>query len=440
MSNKTFKKAAWLGVSSGLVLIASNHINTAAHAQTAQTLPPVTVDAPKVKRAKPKVVQATSHSRVAARNAHTSQGYSDTASPSAGPGAGTRRAESAWGHVEGYVATRSGTGTKTDTPLVETPAAISVVTQDQIQAQGAQSISQAVRYVPGVTAEQAGADMRFNNIYVRGFLADQYLDGMKLFNLGFAYPIIEPYNLERVEVLHGPASVLYGQASPGGLLDMVSKRPTEDPYHEMFLSTGSYGRIQGGVDLSGPIDQNKEWLYRFTASGFDVGSQVDFTRYERVSIAPSLTWRPDNDTTITFLGTYQNDPKAGFYNTLPAKGYGTLSPLANGQFIPTSFYPGVPSQDQMSRELGQIGYVAEHHFDNVWTVRQTFDTATKPVRFRRFSRLAFQRPIRTAWRDRPSLKTIEDAHSLSTIRPKRNSQLVPSRIPPCSASITKTTR
>jgi iron complex outermembrane recepter protein len=171
-------------------------------------------------------------------------------------------------------------------------------------------------------------------------------------------------------VLHGPASVLYGQASPGGLVDLVSKRPTEDPYHEAFLSTGSYGRIQGGVDLSGPIDQHKEWLYRFVASGLDVGSQVDFTRYERVSIAPSLTWRPDTDTTITFLGTYQNDPKAGFFNQLPSKGYGTLFPLANGQFIPTNFYPGVPSVDSMSRETGQVGYLAEHRFDNIWTVRQ----------------------------------------------------------------------
>jgi iron complex outermembrane recepter protein len=101
-----------------------------------------------------------------------------------------------------------------------------------------------------------------------------------------------------------------------------------------------------------------------------VGSQVDFTRYERVSIAPSLTWRPDTDTTITFLGTYQNDPNAGFFNQLPSKGYGTLFPLANGRFIPTNFYPGVPDIDQMSRETEQVGYLAEHRFDNIWTVRQ----------------------------------------------------------------------
>ena len=340
-----------------------------ARVSDAAALPPVVVQSPAAKRAKPKATQGASRSHVAG-GASRNAGRGAAASSAGGSGAGKRQGESAWGHVDGYVATQGASGTKTDTPLIETPAAISVITQDQIQAQAAQSISQAVRYTSGVRSETSGADGRFDNIYIRGFPADLYLDGMKLFTTGFATSIVETYNLERAEVLHGPASVLYGQASPGGLVDMASKRPTEDPYHEMFLSTGSYGRIQGGVDLSGPIDKNKEWLYRFTASGFDVGSQVDTTRYQRVSIAPSLTWRPDTDTTITFLGTYQNDPKAGFFNQLPAKGYGTLFPLASGQFIPTGFYPGVPSVDQMSRESGQIGYLAEHHFDNIWTVRQ----------------------------------------------------------------------
>jgi iron complex outermembrane receptor protein len=278
--------------------------------------------------------------------------------------------ETAWGPVEGYVATRSASDTKIDAPLIETPAAISVVTKDQVQAQAAQTIPQAVRYTSGVRVDATGADNRFDNIYIRGFQADLYLDSMRLLTTGFTAQIVEPYNLERIEVLHGPASVIYGQSSPGGVVDMVSKRPTDTPYHEMFLSTGNFGRIQGGVDLSGPIDEKKEWLYRFVGSGFDVGSQVDHVKYDRVSIAPSLTWRPDNDTSITFQGLYQNDPNAGFYNQLPANGYGTVFPLPNGTRIPTNLYPGAPNQDQMSREMGQIGYLAEHRFDNTWTVRQ----------------------------------------------------------------------
>jgi iron complex outermembrane receptor protein len=303
----------------------------------------------------------------AATRADRGRGSAPSTSPASGAGQGAR--ENAWGHVDGYVASRSASGTKTDAPLIETPAAISVVTQDQIQAQGAQDINQALRYTSGVVGTN-DADARFDEVYVRGFQADKYLDGLRVLNANiFARSLVDPFNLERVEVLHGPASVLYDQASPGGLVDMISKRPTLDPQNEMFLSTGSYGRIQGGIDSSGPIDKNKEWLYRITASGFDVGTQVDHTEYQRVSIAPSLTWRPTNDTTVTFLGTYQNDPKAGFYNQLLPNGIGTMFPTPAG-FIPTSFYDGEPGFDQTKREYGSIGYLFEHRLDAIWTIRQ----------------------------------------------------------------------
>jgi len=343
--------------------------SAAVPASTAVELPSVTIDSPAKRRAKQVRTSQSSRTQSASRNSVNAH-RAAAATTAASSGGGNTKGETAYGHVDGYVATRSGTGTKTDSPLVETPAAISVVTQDQMQAQAVQNVPQALRYTSGTRAEVTGADGRFDQVYVRGFLADLYLDGMRMFTTGFTTSIIEPFNLERLEVLHGPASVLYGQSSPGGLVDMVSKRPTEDPYHEMFLSTGSYGRIQGGVDLSGPIDKDKQFLYRVTASGFDVASQVDFARYQRISIAPSLTWRPDNQTTITFLGTYQNDPNAGFFNQLPKNGVGTLFPLPNGQFIPTGFYSGVPNVDHESRERGQIGYLAEHRFDNVFTVRQ----------------------------------------------------------------------
>jgi iron complex outermembrane recepter protein len=221
----------------------ATQIAQASSSPSGSTLPPVTVEAPQQHRVQSRPAAHTTRASQTARSRlATGRSGNSTSSPAAN-GAGTRQVESAWGHVDGYVATRSGTGTKTDTPLVETPAAISVVTQDQIQAQGAETVPQAIRYVSGVTVEQTGADLRFDNIYIRGFLADQYLDSLKLIQGSWAQTIVEPYNLERIEVLHGPASVLYGQASPGGIVDMASKLPTLDPYHEMFLTTGSYGRI-----------------------------------------------------------------------------------------------------------------------------------------------------------------------------------------------------
>ncbi|MFT4117928.1 TonB-dependent siderophore receptor [Bradyrhizobium sp.] len=252
--------------------------------------------------------------------------------------------------------------------MIETPASISVVTQDQIQAQAAQSASEAVRYVAGVRTEFTGSDRRFDNVYVRGFQVDNYLDGMRLTAAGYANVNVDPYNLERIEVLKGPASILYGAGSPGGIVDMVSKKPKFEPYNEMFVSTGSYGRIQAGIDSTGPLDKNKEWAYRLTASGFNTGTQVDNVDYQRVSIAPSLMWRPDNNTSVTLLGTYQRDPKAGYFAFLPLTG--TLNPFPNGSRVPTNFYAGEPSTDQMKRETGSIGYLAEHRFDNGLTVRQ----------------------------------------------------------------------
>jgi iron complex outermembrane recepter protein len=359
-------RAIALGAVSTLAL--SVGLSRPAIAQTApQQLAPVVVQESAAKR---KPVAASRRASTARSAASRRAATRNANAPQAAPAATTPARETAWGHVDGYVATRSGSGTKTDTPLIETPQSVSVVTQDQIQAQSIQSAAQAVRYVPGTRSEVLGADGRFDQVYIRGFLADQYLDSLRLVNFGiFGYPIVDPFNLERIEVLRGPSSILYGQASPGGIVNMVSKRPTEQPYHEMFVSTGSYGRIQSGVDVSGPLDKNKEFLYRLTASGYDVGSQVDTRGYQRVSIAPSLTWRPDNQTTLTIQGTYQRDPKAGFYNQLMPRGIGMITPY-NGQYISTGFFSGQPGFDRTSRDYASIGYQFEHKFDGGLTVRQ----------------------------------------------------------------------
>jgi iron complex outermembrane receptor protein len=275
--------------------------------------------------------------------------------------------QAAWGPVRGYVAKNSATATKTNTPLIETPQAVSVVTRDQIEAQAAQNLSQALRYTSGVVTEQTGADFRFQQVYVRGFLADQYLDSIRLLPGSFAIPQIEIYNLQRIEVLHGPASVLYGQGSPGGIVNMISKRPTAEPFREVVTQVGSYGLLMSGFDVSGPLDKEGHFLYRLTGLLRETGTQVDFTEYQRGSISPAFTWRPTADTTLTILTNYQHDPKAGFFNQLPARGTALFNP--NGK-ISTHFYSGEPSFDQFDREQYNAGYFFEHRFNDAWTVRQ----------------------------------------------------------------------
>jgi len=188
-------------------------------------LPPVVVEQPTPQRARP-ARPARARNSGAARARAASQTAHEGSAAAAAAGGNTTRHETAWGHVDGYVATRSGTATKTDTPLVETPASVSVITQDQIQAQGAQSVAEAVRYTPGTRAEFAGADARTDVVYVRGFAADQYLDSLRLLNFGiFAYPIVEPYNLERIEVLHGPASILFEMSNARRSLTEIWRWP-----------------------------------------------------------------------------------------------------------------------------------------------------------------------------------------------------------------------
>ena len=275
--------------------------------------------------------------------------------------------ETAVGPINGIVATRSAAATKSDTPLIETPQSISVVTRDQMDAQNVQSVPQALRYTPGVYAEQRGVNTdALEYIYSRGFQIDQYWNGLRLPRSGFTISSMDPYLFERIELLHGPASVLYGQSSPGGLLNLVSKRPTEDPYHEVMVQTGSYGRAQTGFDVSGPVDADKKVLYRVTATALDTGTQTDHVRQQRIAIAPTLTIRPDADTSLTLFANYQRDPKGGTYNYVPAAG--TVLP---GKYsISRSFFAGDTNADKYQKTLASLGYEFERRLNDSWTFKQ----------------------------------------------------------------------
>jgi iron complex outermembrane receptor protein len=219
-------------------------------------LPPLVVEgaAAKSKSAPKKKVQAAKTPSAPA----PAQPSSDAP---AGEGQSSERAK---GPVNGYSAGLSATATKTDTPILETPQSISVVTQDQISDQQARTIADALRYTPGITVDGFGPNVFFDSIKVRGFNAPQYLDGLRLPSdaSAFAVPRIETYGLERLEVLKGPSSGLYGQSEPGGLINMVSKRPLDTPHFEVVGTTGSFDRLEGAFDVGGPVSTNPNLLYR----------------------------------------------------------------------------------------------------------------------------------------------------------------------------------
>jgi outer membrane receptor protein involved in Fe transport len=228
-------------------------------AQSGQSLPPVTVDAPKPQAARPtQPARRAARSQSSARRATApAQQQPPQTVDSVGRGA---IGERGIGPVDGYLATQSVTATKTDTPILTTPQSISVVTQDQIQDQGAQNVTEALRYTPGVTIQSFGANAFFDSFKLRGFDAPRYLDGLRLpaDNTTFAIPRIETYGLERLEVLKGPSAALYGQSEPGGLINMISKRPTSTPQYEVVGTFGSFDRFQGAFDIGGPIDKKGE--------------------------------------------------------------------------------------------------------------------------------------------------------------------------------------
>lgn len=278
--------------------------------------------------------------------------------------------ETATGPVQGYVARRSATGTKTDTPLIETPQSISVVTADRIAAIGATTLADAVAYTPGINMGD-GYDTRNDWLVFRGFDAwDQgfFLDGLQLRNNNsFLTWRVEPYWAERIEIIRGPSSVLYGQNIPGGTINAVSKRPTATPQGELRLQLGSYNRREIAGDVSGPLDSEGKLLYRVTGLALDSNTQVDHVPDGRTFIAPALTWRPSADTSLTLLSHFQRIRTSNTRGALPAAG--TLLSNPNGR-IPTSTFVGEPDFNHYDQDQWTVGYLFEHRIDDTFTVRQ----------------------------------------------------------------------
>ncbi|MGV6873856.1 TonB-dependent siderophore receptor [Pseudochelatococcus sp. B33] len=269
---------------------------------------------------------------------------------------------------EGYVATRSTAGTKTDTDLIRTPQTVNVVKREQIEAQGAQSIGAALRFTPGVRSELYGAETTPRaSVMLRGFILESgayYLNGLKQ---QYASSL-DPYLLEGIEVIKGPASVLYGQASPGGVVNIVSKLPTETPVREIQMLGGYPGQAQFGFDFGGPIDDEGRFLYRLTGVAYDRNTHVDFAKGQRIAIAPAFTWKPDKDTNLTLYGVYQHDPKIVNYYPLPAAG--TVLPNPNGR-IPRSRFVGEPDFNRTDSTTARIGYNFEHRFSESVMLRSS---------------------------------------------------------------------
>ncbi|WP_455921831.1 TonB-dependent siderophore receptor [Pseudomonas putida] len=266
------------------------------------------------------------------------------------------------------VAKRTRTATKTDTPIGQTPQSISVVTRKQMDDQAVQDVSSAVRYTPGVFGEYTGSNNTREQFRIRGFSPYVFQDGLMLpYGESGQGGMAEPYGLESVEVLRGPASMLYGQSRPGGLINLTSKLPTSTPYHQLEVQGGSYDLKQVGFDFGGPLDDQGVFSYRLTGLVKDSGTQIDHVQNNRNFIAPAFTWRPDDDTSLTVLANYQRDWGGSTEQYYPASG--TLNASQWGR-ISSDTLVGDSHFDKLRRESSQLGYMFEHHFNDAITFRQ----------------------------------------------------------------------
>lgn len=257
---------------------------------------------------------------------------------------------------------------KMDVPVQEQPYSISIVDQGFIQDTGAKSIQDALLYTSGVHAGNFGFDTRIDSAKVRGVDASRYLDGLRQ-NYGFYNSVrTNVYALESIEVLKGPSSMLYGQGDLGGIINAVSKLPQEERGGEVWAQYGTFDRKQLALDLTGPMDEQGEFLYRIVALGRDSDTQVDHVQDDGYLLAPSFTWRPSEDTDITLLLNRQENKGQVSAQFLPQAG--TLDPGSQG-YIGSERFVGEPGWDRYDREKTEATLFLDHRFTDNWALSAT---------------------------------------------------------------------
>ncbi|OKO72939.1 TonB-dependent siderophore receptor [Bradyrhizobium sp. AS23.2] len=355
-------RSAVLATASAFVFVPQASLAQSSAQSGAQNIPSVTVAAPEARRRAAAIPQ-----RRAPRSS-----VQTAASRKPQPQRDVGFVETPLGPVNGYVAKRSSSGTKTNTPIMETPQSVSVIGAEQIRDQKPNKLDEVLRYTAGVRAGTFGADTRNDWWLIRGFKSDDiglFLDGMQLYYTAYASWKLQPFNMERVEVLRGPSAVLYGGSSPSGIVNVISKMPPVEPIRYIETGVNNFGNAYVGFDVGGPVatqPENGKLFYRVVGEVQNGGTQVNFTPDNNYFIAPSFTWRPDADTTFTVLASASKQDTRGI-NFLPYRGTVTNAPFGK---IPTSFFAGDPSVDKFTREQEMLGYLFERNLTDDLTFRQ----------------------------------------------------------------------
>ena len=287
--------------------------------------------------------------------------------------------------ADSYTALNSRSG-KLDVPLIETPRSVSIVTQKQLKMLAPQSIERALAYTPGVQTDVSGSgDLRMSGAVIRGFSdgSAYYKDGLKQLSAGtYGSWNDDMDSLDSIEVLKGPASVLYGQGRPGGVVNVVSKRPSLDQVNSLGIGYGSYQRRQLSADIGGALNEDQSLLYRLNLSGRKSHGRTIDSRDDRVSVSPSLLWNITNQTRLTVLGSYSRE------RGTPKSWWPNLFSYPEVTDLPLKRTAGDPAFDYFNRNTKAIGYALEHDTDNGWRLRQNLRYSEIEIDYRHIYAMA----------------------------------------------------
>ena len=262
--------------------------------------------------------------------------------------------------------------TKTDTPIIESPQSISVISREEIDLRASPTIADALAYTAGVQAEPSGIDSRVDEVTVRGFGAggfssnNNFGDGLRLPSGGqWTRTGFDPFALQQIEVLKGPSGALYGQTAPGGVVNIVTKRPSFTPQGEILFQGVGYAGLghwsfQASADATGPLNASRTLAGRIVGVARYGDTQVDTTRIGRYYVSPSITWAPTASTNWTILGQYQRDEGGSTYQFLPYTG--TRVPTKDGRFLSVEDFIGEPGWNQFDRNQYLIASFFEQRF------------------------------------------------------------------------------
>lgn len=267
--------------------------------------------------------------------------------------------------TEGYVPKSGRTATKTATSVAETAQPVSIVNRKQLEDRLPQNVTEAVSYIPGVRAGQYGAEPRYDAFKIRGIdltYTGIFRDGLRQIASPNGLFRIEPNGVEALTVLRGPAASIYGASSSGGIVDIISKRPTEEQLRSIELQYGSYGRVQTGFDFSGRLNEDGTLLYRLTGVARDARHEVEAIKDDRLVIAPALTWQPDEDTKLTLLGEYMDSTTGGTWGYINTYGPSGTSVGA------TPVYGGDARFNDFDQTQWRIGYELDHSLSDTLSV------------------------------------------------------------------------